>query len=144
MRNRPYLVLKCSSRKAKHSGPTNDWDANAVWVDARRAVTVTQTGATGRASDTHRTTQARQHTQLEREEFYNKTLSHDTRHETKKGILQQKFRKEFTTYNIPKTTKGVATIYATGIEFLGLATRRAFELWARTRSWSRPARGSPS
>ena len=27
--------------KAKHS-PTNDWDTNAVWVDARRAVTVTQ------------------------------------------------------------------------------------------------------
>ena len=28
-------------RKAKHS-PTNDWDTNAVWVDAGRAVTVTQ------------------------------------------------------------------------------------------------------
>ena len=27
--------------KAKHS-PTNDWDTNAVWVDARRAMTVTQ------------------------------------------------------------------------------------------------------
>ena len=27
--------------KAKHS-PTNDWDTNAVWVGARRAVTVTQ------------------------------------------------------------------------------------------------------
>ena len=26
---------------AKHS-PTNDWDTNAVWVDARRAMTVTQ------------------------------------------------------------------------------------------------------
>ena len=27
--------------KAKHS-PTNDWDTNAVWVDARQAMTVTQ------------------------------------------------------------------------------------------------------
>ena len=27
--------------KAKHS-PTNDWDTNAVWVDAGRAMTVTQ------------------------------------------------------------------------------------------------------
>ena len=27
--------------KAKHS-PTNDWDTNAVWVEARRAMTVTQ------------------------------------------------------------------------------------------------------
>ena len=26
--------------KAKHS-PTNDWDTNAVWVDARRAMTAT-------------------------------------------------------------------------------------------------------
>ena len=27
--------------KAKHS-PTNEWDTNAVWVDARRAMTVAQ------------------------------------------------------------------------------------------------------
>jgi len=27
--------------KAKHS-PTNDWDTNAVWVDARQMMTVTQ------------------------------------------------------------------------------------------------------
>ena len=40
--------------KATHS-PTNDWDTRAVWVDARRAMTVTHTGAT------HRTT--RQDTQ---------------------------------------------------------------------------------
>ena len=34
-------VLILIDGKAKHS-PTNDWDTNAVWVDARRAVTVTQ------------------------------------------------------------------------------------------------------
>ena len=45
MRNRPYPVLEPSAQvlKAKHS-PTNDWDTNAVWVDAGRAVTVTTQG----------------------------------------------------------------------------------------------------
>ena len=37
---RPRLSKK-SLTKAKHS-PTNDWDTNAVWVDAGRAMTVTQ------------------------------------------------------------------------------------------------------
>ena len=36
----PCLFHTLVDGKAKHS-PTNDWDTNAVWVDARRAVTVT-------------------------------------------------------------------------------------------------------
>ena len=42
---RPMRGRVCHARlidgKAKHS-PTNDWDTNAVWVDAGRAMTVTQ------------------------------------------------------------------------------------------------------